>query len=173
MTAYIGYHGTDKNAAKLIVDSQKFRPSLEDDEWLGKGVYFYWDIDDARWWCTDYKKLDAYAVLHSRLPAGVVVDLVHSRSDQENFRIFCDKVKSKSERLPNGKKRRNYMSLALELMIRLKPPDIIIGAFDENRKFWYTAKDLKDKFPIIVSQIQICVLNAGCISDTYIYEEVG
>ena len=36
MPEYIGYHGTDNEAAEKIIEQQKFLPSQHLDEWLGR-----------------------------------------------------------------------------------------------------------------------------------------
>ena len=36
-----GYHGTIKEAAKNIIETQKIDNSIGDEEWLGRGKYFY------------------------------------------------------------------------------------------------------------------------------------
>ena len=41
-----GYHGTTKERAKKIVEENKFNISNENDEWLGKGIYFYEKYSD-------------------------------------------------------------------------------------------------------------------------------
>lgn len=173
MTEFIGYHGTDNLSANSIVSTQTFHPSIKEDEWLSKGVYFYWDMDDAHWWCTCVKSLTRYTVLIAKINGNEIVDLVHNRKDQLQFKQFCDMVAKKCDRLSNGRKRSNYMSLAINIMIKNKPPDIIIGSFDQNRKFWFASKEMKDKFPLVTGQIQICVLNLSCISDVSVFKEVG
>lgn len=58
------------------------------------------------------------------------------------------------------------------MMLESNKPDIIIGGFDQNRKFWFTQKPLKDKFPLVCCQIQYCVLNQKCIKQINICKEV-
>lgn len=168
----LGYHGTDCMAADSILGSQQFKFSNREDDWLGQGVYFYYADGDARWWCLDVKKWNRYVILQAKLEATTVVDLAHSPEDGELFRRFCETVKNKSEKMGNGSKRRNYMSLAIKIMARITKPDIIIGAFDENRRFWFTREELRKKFPLILSQLQICVCNHSCIKDISVLEEV-
>jgi hypothetical protein len=170
---FTGYHGTDKSAAVNIMETKNFHPSIEEDEWLGKGVYFFWDPDDSQWWCTDYSKLTCYVILKADLSASKIIDLVHRRRDQENFSILCNKVKNKSAKKSNGELRKNYMSLALKYMVSEIKPDIIIGGFDQNRKFWFTKEEDRRKFPLTPLQIQFCVLNRNCIGNISVYQEVG
>lgn len=172
MGLYVGYHGTNVLAAEKIISSQKFILSTGEDEWLGIGVYFFWDADDAGWWCADCLKLKTYTVLQADLEASTVVDFVHRRGDLESFKKFCNQVKDKSSKMGNGKKRQNYMGLAIKMMVALQKPDIIIGGFDQNRKIWFNNAELKSKFPLVVSQVQMCVLNRDCIKNISVYKEV-
>lgn len=54
-----GYHGTTLESANNIIEEGKFNISDSNTEWLGKGIYFYFDITDA------YNWRDTEAILHS------------------------------------------------------------------------------------------------------------
>lgn len=45
-----GYHGTTLKNAKKILKSKEFIPSNNSKDWLGKGIYFYTNIEDAFKW---------------------------------------------------------------------------------------------------------------------------
>ena len=45
-----GYHGTTRNNAKQILKSKEFKISNGEKEWVGRGIYFYPDINDAYCW---------------------------------------------------------------------------------------------------------------------------
>lgn len=177
MPEYFGYHGTGNDAAEIIFRTQQFRLSCGLDEWLGKGIYFFQYPDDAQWWCEENKKLNTFTILKAKILPQVVVDLFGSREDIEGFKKICEMVKEKSEKLPNGTTRQNYMSLAIKLLLRKadKKIDMIVAAFNENRKKWYNNSKYKElrKFPIVVGQIQYCVLNANCIENIVKYKVCG
>ena len=60
ITMYIsGYHGTSLVAAQSIVNDKKFEISCSDKEWLGNGIYFYFEINDAMEW------RDSEAIIHT------------------------------------------------------------------------------------------------------------
>lgn len=172
----VGYHGTSKENALKIVKSQIIEPSTGLDEWLGKGRYFFVCEDDARWWCKT-RRFSIPAVIIARFNfRNKVLDLVSSREDQEGFKRFCDIVKNKSARLPNGKRRRNYMQLAMEELLKhAKSQGTCIDAakalFSENRDFWYTKNNDISKFPCLIGQIQICVYNDNAIVCLKLSEE--
>lgn len=50
----IGYHGTSKTNAQLILRDGEFRFSNSDKEWLGKGVYFFQHSFHAKEWAVDH-----------------------------------------------------------------------------------------------------------------------
>ena len=175
--AIVGYHGTDSCAAKSILDSQYFKPSVGLDEWLGDGVYFFLNWEDAQWWCEilskDQSRQKPFVILSAPLiPKTYVIDFVGSYKDQRAFKEYCDKVANKCSKLPGGKLRRNYMSLAIKLMVKRKKPDMIIGSFSENRAFWFKQHSDLEKFPVQISQVQICVLNNECIGKIELHKEV-
>lgn len=45
-----GYHGTTQASADNILRERKFTLSTSETEWLGDGIYFYEDINDAYDW---------------------------------------------------------------------------------------------------------------------------
>ena len=47
MIELIGYHGTVKTSAEKILSSKEFIESNNDNEWLGHGIYFFADIENA------------------------------------------------------------------------------------------------------------------------------
>ena len=49
-TRIIGYHGTTLKNVERIMDEQRFVDSSKDNEWLGKGVYFFAYLNHAKWW---------------------------------------------------------------------------------------------------------------------------
>lgn len=175
---YIGFHGTNINSAEKILKENRFRPSTKPDEWLGKGIYFFADPQDAMWWCRAYKRLEEKdsAILRVEIKADLIIDLLQSKQDVEKFKLFCDVVKNKCARLPNGQQRKNYMSLAIDLMIGESKilVDMIIGGFNENRHSWYKTSEREClQFPIVVAQIQYCIRNHECIKVIEQYKEKG
>ena len=162
----IGYHGTNQEYGNQIIREQKMHASTREDEWLGKGVYFFWDKNDAIWWCHK-KHIESAFLIHANIHCENVLDLVHDRECQEEFSKYCQLVKDKSDRMTNGKTRRNYMSLAIKLLMKRShiKIEVSIGNFPENRQFWNPIERLhEDKFPILVGQVQICVYDEKCIA---------
>lgn len=44
------YHGTSKANADKIVKEHLFFQSDKENEWLGRGIYFFGEKEDAHWW---------------------------------------------------------------------------------------------------------------------------
>lgn len=49
------YHTTAKDRAESILKNKFFYESTQTNEWLGSGIYFWDDIDDAKWWRSNVK----------------------------------------------------------------------------------------------------------------------
>lgn len=45
----VGYHATITTNKESILN-EGFKPSNNDDDWLGEGIYFWDDIKNAEWW---------------------------------------------------------------------------------------------------------------------------
>ena len=184
MSEYVGYHGTSNEAAKKIIDQQKFLPS--NDGWLGAGIYFFPYVDDAEWWCEENKKLSKgqYKILKVKLMTDKVLDLLGSGKTIKKFRKICDKVKNKcvDSRFSYCQQVEHFMTLAINAFLKVSKEvfyqnfDVIIAGFDQNRKDWYFGNkyaEEKKKFPIVVAQIQYCVRNSKCITEIADYEGVS
>lgn len=174
---YIGFHGTTTENAEKILAEKKFNQSKKLDEWLGKGIYFFAYPEDAEWWCKEYKKLiqpNEYTILQVEIVVESVLDLLGSKENIERFKRFCDLVKRKSPTLPDGRLRSNYMSLAIAVMMKNQNyrKDMLIGGFEQNRKMWYKKESQeRNKFPIMIAQIQYCVQYNSCIKNIVKYEK--
>ena len=86
-----GYHGTLLKNAQQIVESQTFKSSKKQNEWLGEGVYFFAYYDHAKWWIS-------HARFQGRETGIIKAKLVYTDSqvldlddpyDFEQYRKFC------------------------------------------------------------------------------------
>jgi hypothetical protein len=77
----IGFHGTTTSAAERLVGGEPFTTSDEDNEWFGKGVYF-WEYapKQAWWWAKDHKGYEQPAVVGARIRLGNCFDLLDPRN---------------------------------------------------------------------------------------------
>lgn len=73
---YIGYHGTTVLRGENILNSKQYSISYKEEEWLGKGVYFFEkDIQQAVNFCVKARKYEDYIVLKSKIEANICIDL--------------------------------------------------------------------------------------------------
>ncbi len=73
----IGFHGTDEATADRLVAGEPFKESDSDDDWFGKGVYF-WEYapKQAWWWARKFKKHKTPAVIGAIIRLGNCFDLL-------------------------------------------------------------------------------------------------
>ena len=73
----IGYHGTTAEIAERLVDGEAFAESANEDDWFGKGVYF-WEYapKQAWWWSTKFKSKKHPAVVGAIIRLGNCLDLL-------------------------------------------------------------------------------------------------
>ena len=69
------YHGCDESVARMVLDGGQLKPSLNDYDWLGHGIYF-WEgspLRAMRWAVEAARRKNS----HIRVPAalGAIVDL--------------------------------------------------------------------------------------------------
>jgi hypothetical protein len=83
----IGFHGTDEPAADRLVGGEPFNDSDSDDDWFGKGVYF-WEYapKQAWWWARKFKKCERPAVIGAIIRLGNCFDLL----DPANVKALKD-----------------------------------------------------------------------------------
>jgi hypothetical protein len=108
----IGYHGTTAGAADRLVSGDPFKASDRDDEWFGKGIYF-WEYapKQAWWWSKKFKRYDRPAVIGALIRLGNCFDLL----DPKNLKVLravhaqlTTKLKEEDIEIPtNGRHHRN------------------------------------------------------------------
>jgi len=77
----IGFHGTTTEAADRLVAGEPFAASDQDDEWFGRGIYF-WEYapKQAWWWARDHKRHLQPAVVGALIRLGNCFDLLDPRN---------------------------------------------------------------------------------------------
>ncbi|APC07798.1 hypothetical protein [Neomoorella thermoacetica] len=106
---FIGFHGTSKASADMILLDKRFLPSNREDEWLGKGIYFFEnDPEQAIDWCVRARKYKEWAILKTIIEAQEVLDLTRKREWDMFLSIIkqlqgkMKQTKYKGKRLLNG-----------------------------------------------------------------------
>ena len=74
----IGYHGTSAEAAARLVAGEPFDASDEDDEWFGRGIYFWEHTFHQAWWRAKRKDRSSPAVVGAVIRLGNCFDLLDS-----------------------------------------------------------------------------------------------
>jgi hypothetical protein len=82
----------DDNFVERLVSGDPFTASDEDNDWFGKGVYF-WEYapKQAMWWAKDYKGFEQPAVVAARIRLGNCFDLLDPRNVRV-LRAFKDEL---------------------------------------------------------------------------------
>lgn len=79
----VGYHGCDDETAERLLGGGEFKPSQNDFDWLGRGVYFWeYGLDRALQFAHDQKrrgKVKTPAVVGALLQLGTCFDLMDTR----------------------------------------------------------------------------------------------
>ncbi|MCC7269408.1 MAG: hypothetical protein IT468_01670 [Rhodocyclaceae bacterium] len=79
----LGFHGTDKKAAeRVLAGKAELKPSTNEYDWLGHGVYF-WEYSPARAWEFAHEKkrrgeIETPAVIGAVIAPGVCLNLLES-----------------------------------------------------------------------------------------------
>lgn len=83
-----GYHGTSLDAARSIINSEQFIRSDGPTHWLGNGIYFYADFEDAYNWRYDDSSPLPEAIVHTiiRVEEDKYLDL----NSIEGQKLFAD-----------------------------------------------------------------------------------
>lgn len=68
----IGYHGTTIEAAARLVDGDDFAPSDQDDEWFGRGIYFWEHAYQQAWWWAKRRGAESPAVVGAVIRLGML-----------------------------------------------------------------------------------------------------
>lgn len=175
------YHGTTKDNADIIIRDRYMLPSTGDDQWLGEGYYFYYDIEYAfRWilikytnnfknqYADNYDKIyNEYSILSAKI--DIDQERVFDLDKIEHRLLFINTKMAISEKTARSQKYNN----------RLKNNSVVDGVIF-NYLFKY--EDYKEKydavkvtFPIsyifdnsrmdYLPEPQLCVKNIEVISN--------
>ena len=71
----LGYHGCDKAVAEAVLAGEAFRPSRNDYDWLGEGIYF-WEVNPQRGldFAREVKRRQPRLIVNPAV-VGAVIDL--------------------------------------------------------------------------------------------------
>lgn len=99
-----GFHGTSSNDVEKIL-SEGFKPSINEYDWLGDGVYFFQDAPERAWeWARKIHRENA-AVIGANIRLEDCIDLLDMRWTSvlsEMYDEFLKRVKLTGVSLPNS-----------------------------------------------------------------------
>lgn len=153
----LGYHGTTREAAKEIIKLNRYKISCDDEDWLGKGVYFFQDdIKQAYYWCVKARKYKQWRILKSDIEAKKVINLDDTQT-RERFEKIARKLQYRYMKRSDNKPRKLINSVVIEVMYRADPFDVI--------KKVYTIPNTHPVYRTNIApmHIQLCVRNLNCI----------
>lgn len=156
----IGYHATySKYYANIIKEG--FHVSNEDNDWLGRGIYFWDSMTNANWWQKKLSKSGEKCIIKCNLSCKRenYIDLDIDMEKFERFLIQYSNAMKKSKGLkPNFKTKEQRRKYYCDIYSIQNNIDIMSYTFKH---------DVTNEFGFVVNTIdrrQICVKNNACIS---------
>jgi hypothetical protein len=176
----LGYHGCDANVAERLLAGENFKPSQNDYDWLGHGIYF-WEANPKCGldFATELMKLERGPKIVTPAVVGAVIDLGHCldltttagtqqvTASYQEFVQLCEKARTPVPQNSTDSLRRNLDCAVIETLHairdqeKLSPVDSIKGVFVEGKPL-YPGSGLYDQ-----THIQICVRNFECIKGVF------
>ena len=161
----IAWHGTSERNAKKIIQSNNFLISEDEDEWLGKGIYF---IESNKFWACRWAKKGK----HKYNQSAAIKVLICARSDEvfdfqkdEWFRLFH---KTKKELIEQGiiNEKEKTDGHVIDFICRLYEKKDEKSIKIVRNFYGYTQENSN----FLNVQVQICVKDPSVISEIKGYE---
>ena len=140
-----GYHGTSKEIANIVLSKKEFELSSGDKEWLGNGIYFYFQYYDALDW-TKQKKYHSPAILHSiiQVPNEDVLDF-DSKSGQDIFKRYENMFNSLGLELNPHSVQKNHCALMNYIWKEADNYKVMIASFAKTKTVIHTLFDFRER----------------------------
>ena len=183
-TFVLGYHGCTREIGYTLLKNEPFKPSENDYDWLGSGVYF-WEAnpDRALDWArrgspSDPSGFDAFAepfVVGAVIDLGFCLDLISTngiRALDDSFSRLQAFLVASGSKIPQNTGGEDRLHRKLDCMVlnflhqsRSKsgqlPFDSVRAVFTEGEPL-YPSSGFRRK-----THIQICVRNQECIKGVF------
>jgi len=157
MAVFEGFHGTTRNSADEILKTGYFNFTNGEEEWLGKGIYFFdIDVKQACYFCAKARKYTEWAVLSCNIVTDNYIDLTMI-DHYEAFKKTVAKLKNRYLKRSDGTPRKLMNSVYVNAMYDMTPFDLIRAVFIVPPGYEV------DRTNIYPSELQICVRNRNCI----------
>ncbi len=176
----LGYHGCDKKVAEKLLTGDDFKPSQNDYDWLGSGIYF-WETNPKRGleYAEELKKLKRPPKIKTPAVVGAVIDMglcldlttcLGVQQVRDAHKQLVEISKTANLQLPKNSPdllRRKLDCAVIQLVHKIRkdagdpPIDSIKGIFIEGRPI-YPDSGFHDK-----THIQVCVCNPERIKGVF------
>lgn len=154
---YRAFHGTTREGASNIVRTRYINFSNDDEEWLGKGIYFFdEDVKQAYYFCIKARKYSEWAIIYSHIETDNYIDLT-ILDHYEQFKEIANKLKTRYLKRADGRPRKLMNAVILNAMYKLKPYDLVRAIFPVPPGYPI------ERTNIYPYEYQICVKNRNCI----------
>ncbi len=170
-----GYHGTTKENAKIIIESNKFLKSNSEEDWLGPGIYFYNNIENAYEYNMrnyNYPNIDYDKFINetSILKVDIHCDeknILNLNNFEDKFRfiLFYELIKDYIKNNERYKESNFQDGIILKYLLEktdlMSGCQIITNVF--SRSFKKADKKIKSRFAYEIKQLYINVIDEKCI----------
>lgn len=153
----LAYHGTTREAAKLIIEHEHFIKSNKEYEWLGHGVYFYELFEKAQWWSQN-KKNPVVIETQISVEEGRLVNL-DKPSEEDKFGAFIQLLEKDGGFVFDDDKLISRCQMMNMYMKSVKGHVVIATLLSTNRKY----KKTFSRIDYMRTEKQICVHDTSCI----------
>ncbi len=173
MSKLIGYHGTfgvDVESIMNNILNNGFTVSEKENEWLGKGIYFFDNDAQAKWWgsvCCKKDKTLKYGIIKVDISYESILDL-DNLDDRKKYEEACyeysKEIRKKKPLFKNVKQAELLMQcLFLSLYKERNNIDVI-------KKTFNLEKIEKQKYDVLTkTHVQYCVSKEKNISNKCIH----
>lgn len=178
---YIGFHGCDASVVSNVINGGNLKPSNNDYDWLGHGIYFWENneqraLEFAKEQSKRNKNIKNPAVIGAILDLGYCLDLTDYSCLQElknSYNAMKEIFTANGWNLPHNTGGNDLLLRTLDCAVieyehhinetaRVKSFDTVRGIFTEGGEL-YPNSGIKEK-----NHIQICVRNPNCIKGYFL-----
>ncbi|MCK1744782.1 hypothetical protein IVA80_29175 [Bradyrhizobium sp. 139] len=179
----LAYHGCDERVGKRLLQGAKFKPSTNDYDWLGPGIYF-WEANPNRAWSFAKEqqargRVKKPFVVGAVLSLGTCIDTL-SESSIEAIAYAHAALKKRLARQRQPMPKNVGKDLLLKRLdcavinqlhdmsaaAGIQKADSLRGLYFEGRPLYRTAAFYEK------SHVQICIVNPACIKGVFYVPQV-
>lgn len=176
----LGYHGCDREVAERLLSGDPFKPSDNDYDWLGQGVYF-WESNPLRGYefamelKSRHSRIEQPYVIGAAIDMKYCLDLLSASGIQAveaGYESFCKVIAASGAQLPSNFGGQDLLLRKLDCAVinhihaslrqaGLPTFDSVRGVFIEGDRLYENSGFYRK------THIQICVRNPDCIKGVF------